>query len=121
MRVDAQHGIDKAARQIALALARSVPQATDSSIQNVVAELERSLADSERILGADHPSTLTVRANLAGLYQQTGRSEAAVTMLQQSLADGERILGPKHPTILAVRANLEYVLSKGLSKAAKDD
>ena len=43
---------------------------------------ERTLADSERVLGADHPDTLTSRSNLAGAYRwsagATGRGDPAV-------------------------------------------
>ena len=34
---------------------------------------EQTLTDSERVLGADHPNTLTSRNNLAYAYQTAGR------------------------------------------------
>jgi hypothetical protein len=49
-----------------------------------LALLQQTLAASERILGSDHPSTLTVRANLAGVYQQLGRREEALAPMQGS-------------------------------------
>jgi hypothetical protein len=36
--------------------------------------LERTLADSERLLGADHPNTKVVRENLAALVAKPRRS-----------------------------------------------
>ncbi|WDQ00113.1 tetratricopeptide repeat protein [Micromonospora chalcea] len=66
----------------------------------------RVLADSERILGPEHPQTLTARANLATAYQQAGRTSEAITLFEQLLADSERILGPEHPQTLTARANL---------------
>jgi hypothetical protein len=36
---------------------------------------ERTLADRERLLGPDHPDTLTSRNNLANAYQEAGRPE----------------------------------------------
>ena len=39
--------------------------------------IERTLADRERVLGADHPDTLTSRNNLAGARRQLhGQSPA---------------------------------------------
>jgi hypothetical protein len=40
--------------------------------------LERTVADHERLLGADHPATLTARNNLADAYQSARRLEEAV-------------------------------------------
>jgi hypothetical protein len=41
---------------------------------------ERTLADFERVLGADHPDTLTSRSNLAEAYRAAadGRGDPAV-------------------------------------------
>jgi tetratricopeptide (TPR) repeat protein len=74
--------------------------------------LEQTLAASERILGPDHPSTLSVRANLASAYQEIGRREEAVALLEQTLAASERILGPDHPSTRTVRANLGYIRNR---------
>jgi len=35
---------------------------------------EQTLADRERLLGPDHPDTLSSRDNLASAYQQAGRA-----------------------------------------------
>jgi len=58
---------------------------------------ERTLADSERVLGADHPYTVASRNNLAYAYQAAGRHTEAVALLERTLADRERILGAEHP------------------------
>ncbi|MBO4257160.1 tetratricopeptide repeat protein [Streptomyces griseorubiginosus] len=67
---------------------------------------ERTLADSERVLGADHPDTLLSRNNLAGAYAQAGRIDDAITLLEQLVTDFERVLGPEHPHTLSARHNL---------------
>jgi hypothetical protein len=64
------------------------------------------LADRERILGVDHPDTLTARGNLAESYREAGRSGEAISLEQRVLADRERILGAEHPDTLAARDNL---------------
>ena len=66
----------------------------------------RPLADRERLLGPDHPNTLTSRNNLAARYRAAGRPAEALSSLEQALADCERLLGPDHPDTLTARANL---------------
>jgi hypothetical protein len=66
---------------------------------------EQVTADRIRILGPEHPDTLTARANLAASYRQAGRAGEAVTLLEQVTADRIRILGPEHPdTLTAAQA-----------------
>ena len=67
---------------------------------------EQVLAEYERVLGADHPDTLTVRNNLAGAYKSAGRLAEAVELFERVLADRVRVLGPDHPDTLAARNNL---------------
>ena len=64
------------------------------------------VADYERVLGPDHPHTLTTRGNLAIAYRVAGRLDEAIPLLERSLADCERVLGPDHPDTLASRSNL---------------
>jgi hypothetical protein len=61
---------------------------------------QRQLAVSERLLGPEHPSTLTARNNLASSYQSAGRTQEAIDLLEQVLADRERLLGHQHPSTL---------------------
>jgi tetratricopeptide (TPR) repeat protein len=67
---------------------------------------ERTLADCERVLGADHPNTLRSRNNLAMSYLAAGRTAKAISLLERTLADCERVLGADHPDTLASRDNL---------------
>jgi hypothetical protein len=59
-----------------------------------------------RILGPDHPDTMTSRNNLANGYAAVGRNAEAITLHEQTLADRTRILGPDHPHTLTSRNNL---------------
>jgi Flp pilus assembly protein TadD len=63
-------------------------------------------ADRERILGPEHPGTLSARANLAASYRLAGRTGEAIALLERVAADRARILGPEHPGTLTARANL---------------
>ncbi|MFF0561509.1 tetratricopeptide repeat protein, partial [Streptomyces sp. NPDC004266] len=61
---------------------------------------------SERLLGIDHPDTLTTRGNLAVSYRDAGRTAEAIEIGEQVVADRERILGNDHPDTLTARSNL---------------
>ena len=68
--------------------------------------LQRALADYGRVLGADHPDTLTSRNNLAAAYRAAGDLGRAIPLHEQTLADRERVLGADHPDTLTSRNNL---------------
>ncbi|MEU0984270.1 tetratricopeptide repeat protein [Streptomyces griseus] len=73
--------------------------------------LRRHVLDAEtRLLGPDHPHTLTSRNNLANTLDDLGEHRQAAELHRQSLADRERILGPDHPDTLASRNNLANTL-----------
>ena len=67
---------------------------------------EKVLTDRTRILGPEHPDTLSIRANLALSYWEAGRVNEAIAAGEQVLADRTRILGPEHPDTLTTRDNL---------------
>jgi hypothetical protein len=77
-----------------------------SDVSRAVPVLRRILADRVRVLGADHPHTLTSRNNLAGAYESAGRLGQAIPMYEQALADRERVLGADHLDTLTSRNNL---------------
>ena len=57
----------------------------------------------ERVLGPDHPNTLTSRSNLAVGYSAAGRTSDAIALWEQTLATMERVLGPDHPHTKGLR------------------
>ncbi|WP_214414688.1 tetratricopeptide repeat protein [Sphaerisporangium fuscum] len=69
---------------------------------------EATLAEQERVLGADHPGTLISRHNLAGAYESAGDLGRALPLYEATLADCERVLGAEHPDTLTSRHNLAY-------------
>jgi len=66
----------------------------------------RASAYAQRVLGAEHPSTLTANINLAFAYWAVGRTREAIELGERVLADRERILGHTHPETLGARNNL---------------
>jgi hypothetical protein len=67
---------------------------------------QRGHTTYQRVLGGDHPDTLTSRNNLAYAYRVAGDLSRAVTLYEQTLADRERVLGGDHPDTLDSRNNL---------------
>jgi hypothetical protein len=59
-----------------------------------------------RVLGDDHPDTLTARHALAHAYEYAERAQDAIELLQRVLADRKRVLGADHPDTLTTRARL---------------
>jgi tetratricopeptide (TPR) repeat protein len=77
------------------------------------------VADSTRILGPDHPGTLTARNNLAWAYETADDPEEATRRYEQTTADRTRVLGPDHPDTLTSRHNLvsAYLSASRLAEA----
>ena len=67
---------------------------------------EQVLTARTRVLGPDHPDTLTILNNLAGAYESAGRLDEAITLNEQVLTDSIHILGPDHPNTLTILNNL---------------
>src|SRR5258707_678788 len=66
---------------------------------------ERTLTDRERVLGPDHPDTLSARHYLAKAREWAG-DRIDFDVHEQTLADHERVLGPDHPDTLMSRGDL---------------
>jgi tetratricopeptide (TPR) repeat protein len=78
-----------------------------------------ALSTRERVLGPEHPSTLTSMNNLALVLDSQGKYEAAEEMHRRALELREKVLGPEHPDTLTSINNLALVLdSQGKYKAA---
>ena len=70
---------------------------------------EETRAAYERVLGADHPDTLTSCVNLACAYHAVGRVTDAVALLEDALARCERALPPGDPVTQNVQKALAAV------------
>ena len=60
----------------------------------------------ESRFGADHPDTLTTRANVAAWTGECGDAREALRVFQALLPDRERLLGADHPDTLRTRNNI---------------
>ena len=80
----------------------------------------RALEARERVLGREHPETLTSVNNLAELLHSKGDYDAAEPLFRRALEAGERMLGREHPATLSSVNNLAALLrSKGDYDAAE--
>ena len=66
---------------------------------------------TEKMLGKEHPSTLTSINNLALVLRSQGRYEEAERIHRRALALRERVLGKEHPDTLTSINNLATILS----------
>ncbi|MFJ3173818.1 FxSxx-COOH system tetratricopeptide repeat protein [Streptomyces roseus] len=90
---------------------------------------ERVLDVEIRMLGPEHPDTLTSRNDLGNALFGMGEPAEAIRLLRQTLEDRTRILGPVHPDTLTSRNDLacaldgtgEHAEALGLLRQTLDD
>ncbi|CAG7977526.1 unnamed protein product [Penicillium salamii] len=73
---------------------------------------QRALEAQEKVLGREHPDTLTSVNNLGLVLDSQGKYEEAEAMHRRALEAREKVLGRKHPSTLSSVSNLGSVLSK---------
>ena len=66
----------------------------------------------KRVLGKEHPFTLTSMNNLALVLSSQGNYKEAEQIHRQELALTEKVLGKEHPDTLTSMNNLASVLSR---------
>jgi len=75
----------------------------------------------KRMLGPEHPDTLTSRANLASTFWNQGRWKEAEELQVQVTETRKRALGPEHPDTLTGMANLALTFwNQGRWKEAEE-
>ncbi|KAL8759342.1 MAG: hypothetical protein Q9184_003647 [Pyrenodesmia sp. 2 TL-2023] len=86
-------------------------------------ELEVQVIETrKRVLGEQHPDTLTSMANLASTYSNQGRWKEAEKLQVQVMDTRKRVLGEEHPSTLTTMNNLAGVLdSQGKRTLAKSE
>ena len=88
--------------------------------RNAVPIYRECLEIEERVLGTEHPATLSSVNNLAFLLKSKGDYTAAEPLYRRALEANERVLGTEHPDTLASVNNLAALLhSKGDNFAAE--
>jgi tetratricopeptide (TPR) repeat protein len=76
-------------------------------------EISRDALDGrEKVLGPEHPDTLTSVSNLGSLLKSQGKYEEAETMHRRALEGYEKALGLEHPYTLTSVSNLGSLLGR---------
>ncbi|KFA68627.1 hypothetical protein S40285_09472, partial [Stachybotrys chlorohalonatus IBT 40285] len=70
----------------------------------------QTLKLSEKVLGQEHPDTLTSMSNLANTLRNQGKYAEAEQMHRQTLKLREKVLGQEHPDTLTSMSNLANTL-----------
>jgi tetratricopeptide (TPR) repeat protein len=65
----------------------------------------------ERLLGVEHPDTLTSVSQLGSVLSRQGKYEEAEAMHRRALAGSEKALGPEHPNTLKSQRRNEEAIS----------
>ena len=82
---------------------------------------EKSLRDRQRVLGDEHPDTITSKANLARTYSDQGRWSEAEALELEVLGTSKRVLGDEHPDTITRKGNLASTYwNQGQLKEATD-
>jgi ankyrin repeat protein len=66
----------------------------------------------KRVLGPEHPDTLTTRNNIASVLDDQGKYEEALQAYKKVYDIQKHVLGPEHPNTLSIRSNMATVLFK---------
>jgi tetratricopeptide (TPR) repeat protein len=74
--------------------------------------LQLSLETREKLLGREHPNTLTSVSQLGSVLERQGKYNEAEAMQRQALEEREKVLGREHPHTLTSVSNLGSVLER---------
>ena len=69
-----------------------------------------AVENGKRVLGPEHPDTLTSMANIASTYRSQGRLEEAEELNVQVMETRKRELGLEHPDTLTSMADLASIV-----------
>ena len=67
---------------------------------------QEALQIYRKVLGVEHPGTVTFLSNLAELYKAMGEYAKAEPLYQEALRIRQKVLGPEHPDVAAGLNNL---------------
>src|SRR5580704_16732239 len=71
-----------------------------------------ALTTAQRVLGPEHPLTISFLYNFAAILFEDGRLAEAEKLYREALAIQARTLGPEHPSTLITKAELSDDLFK---------
>ncbi|KAH6983683.1 hypothetical protein BKA56DRAFT_482570, partial [Ilyonectria sp. MPI-CAGE-AT-0026] len=75
--------------------------------------------ERQRILGDEHPDTISAMSNLAITLEDQGQLDKAARMMREVLKKRQRILGDKHLHTISAMNNLSITLSASKARQSK--
>jgi tetratricopeptide (TPR) repeat protein len=108
-------------KDVKLPTQKAVSTGLNQRMLNETNELNmQGMETRKRVLGEEHPDTLTSMANLASTYSNQGRWKEAEELEVQVIETRKRVLGQEHPDTLISMANLASTfLDQGRLKEAE--
>ena len=88
-------------------------------LEGALALLEEAVAGQRRVMGDEHPETLTAINNLGTLLSSQGNLAEAERMVRRVLVGHESTLGRDHPGTLVTASNLASVLQAQGNRGAQ--
>jgi hypothetical protein len=73
---------------------------------------EQVRTGTEKVLGPDHPETLSAKLVLGQAYYAVGRLSDATTAFRDVVARGERVLSPTDPLTQSARESLAAIVGR---------
>ncbi|KAL9577476.1 MAG: hypothetical protein Q9203_007445, partial [Teloschistes exilis] len=105
--------VDHTSEQIStvqISLSKILPE--QGSYDNAEQMDRQALESREKVLGKEHPDTLTSVSNLALVLQYQGKYDEAEKMNRRALDGREKVLGKEHPDTLTSVYCLAYLLQQ---------
>ena len=85
----------------------------DLAVAGIAHTLERRSLDTKfRVLGLNHPETVTTMSKLCALWLRQGRFEIVEPLQAHLLNFGREVFGPVHPSTLSTMASLAVTLDQ---------
>jgi hypothetical protein len=81
-------------------------------VAEAITLFEQVVGNRRRLLGDDHPRTLTSRKDLGHAYQRAGRVADAIALYERLLPDVRRLFGDDHSATRDTEALLRKVRSE---------
>jgi tetratricopeptide (TPR) repeat protein len=78
----------------------------DGRFDQADAYFQEAVQSRTKVLGAEHPDTLTIMANLASTFWNQGRWKEAEELFVQVMETFKRVIGAEHPDTLTSIGNL---------------
>jgi tetratricopeptide (TPR) repeat protein len=112
---------DRGSEELAFRIFDQASTASVHDMTELTPVVEAFAEACARLLGSEHPATLTAAEKLVGAYQRDGRNAEAQRICREAVVSRSRVLGITHlETIASKRKLAEIMVEAGDLKAARE-